>query len=313
MSDQARRVRADWAAFEAAGRDLEGRAEALGLEREDLAAQIEPLQLTVESGVIEYKRKLVDESFRAIEEARYRSLTSVQILGIAKRFGIFAYVATLQRQMADGTIQLRDHRAKGGPPQEAEPEPDVDVKQIIADIQERVKEDPEARTLQPVKNILMQLSRYSRELEQFKEITARTPAETRGGIAANFRRTTEEIFASIRRNYEQLQQAERAAVPKTPQNILLRIDLRKLSGLFLKQTKTAMQVRSGLLYAREEQYQTREMLLELARHHQPMLAMIEEEERAYRELSGTDRLAVQVARTFAQELERRIEREVEVY
>lgn len=314
MSDRNRRARADWSAFEAAGRDLEGRAEALGLEREELAAQIEPLQLTVESGVLEYKRSLLNETFRAIEDARYRSLSSVQILGIAKELGIYTYVTTLQRLMADGTIVIRPHHAKpGDEPAEAPEEPEIDIKQIIAEVQERVQQDAEVRTRQPVKNILMQLSRYSRELEQFKELTARTPADKRGGIAANFRKTTEEIFASIRRNYEQLAQEERAAIPTQPQHILLRIPIRKLSGLYLKQSKSAMEVRSGLLYAREEQYQTREMLLDLAEYHAPMMKQIDEEEAHYRELAGTERLAIQVARTWAQELEKKIGRETEVY
>lgn len=314
MSDQSRRARAEWTAFDASGRDLEARADALGLEREDLAAQVEPLELAVEGGILEYKRTLVNEAFRAIEQARYRSLTGAQILGIAKQFGICAYVATVQRFMADGTVPLRAHRPKAdeAEPSEAE-EAETDVKQIIAEIQERVQKEPELRTRQPVKNILMQLSRYSRELEGFKEVTARTPPDKRGNIAKGFRETTEEIFQSIRRNYRELEQEERRAIPTQPQNILLRIPLDKLSGLFLKQSRAAVEVRSGLLFAHEEQYQTRELLLSLADYHERMLAMIDEEEQRYRELAGTDRLAITAARTFASEVEKRIERETEVY
>ena len=314
MSDQSRRARADWTTFDASGRDLEARADALGLEREDLAAQVEPLELAVEGGILEYKRTLLNEAFRAIEEARYRSLTNAQILGIAKQFGVYAYVATVQRFMADGTIPLREHRPRAEEPKPSEAEEaETDVKQIIAEIQERVKSEPELRTRQPVKNILMQLSRYSRELEQFKEVTARTPADKRGNIAKGFRLTTEEIFASIRKNYRELEQEERRSIPTQPQNILLRIPLDKLSGLFLKQSRAAVEVRSGLLYAHEEQYQTRELLLSLAEHHERMLAMIDDEEKRYRELAGTDRLATLTARAFAGEVERRIERETEVY
>jgi hypothetical protein len=314
MSDQSRRARADWTAFDATGGDLETRADALGLEREDLAAQAEPLELAVEGGILEYKRTLLNDAFRAIEQARYRSLTGAQILGIAKQFGVYAYVATVQRFMADGTMPLREHRPKAEEPEPSEAdEAEADVKQIIAEIQERVKKEPELRTRQPVKNILMQLSRYSRELEQFKDVTARTPPDKRGNIAKNFRMTTEEIFASIRRNYQQLEREEREAMPTQPQNILLRIPVDKLSGLFLKQSRAAVEVRSGLLFAHEEQYQTRELLLSLADYHERMLAMVDEEETSYRELTGTDRLAILASRTFAGEVKKRIERETEVY
>src|SRR6056297_1532042 len=263
MSDHNRRARADWAQFEAAGKDLGARARALGLERETLAGQIEPLKLALEGGSIEYKRTLLVEAFRAIEDARYRSLTSAQILGIARQFAIFTYVCTLQRLIADGTIVVRDRpageRAPAPPAEEA-----ADVKSIIAEIQERVQHEPELRTRQPVKNILMQLSRYSRELEQFKEVTARTPADKRGGMAVNFRHTTDEIFASIRKNYEQLGREDRDAIASAPQHILLRLPVKKLAGLFLREARAGMEVRSGLLFAREEQSGTRELLLELA-------------------------------------------------
>ncbi len=310
MGDQTRRARADWTTFEAAGRDLTARAEALGIERDELASQVEPLELAVEGGCLEYKRQALSSAFRAIEEARYRSLSSAQIAALAKQFGLYAYVSTIQRLMADGTIQIRDQQPSE--PAIAASEPELDVKKIIAEIQERVKGDPALRTRQPVKNILMQLSRYTRELEQLKEITARTPAEKRGGIAENFRRTSEEIFASIRRNYEQLQREERAA-PTEPRHILLRIPLKQIAGLYLKQARGAMEVRSVLLFAREEQQGTREMILALADRREQLLAMVDEEETSYLQLSGTKGLAQQMARSFAQELAKRIERETEVY
>jgi hypothetical protein len=187
------------------------------------------------------------------------------------------------------------------------------VKEIVAEIRRRVNDEPELKRRQPVKNILMQVSRYSREIEQFKELTNRTPADKRNPIAANFRRTAEEIFASIRRNYQELQREERASVPAEPQNILLRIPIHKAAGVFLRQSRLAMDVRSGLLYAREEQYGTRELLLKLAERHEPLLELIDEEERQYRELAGTERLGIQASRTFARELERRLELETEVY
>lgn len=310
MGDQSRRTRADWTAFEAAGHDLEARAEALGLERDEIAAQVEPLELAVERGCLEYKRQILNSAFRVIEEARYRSLSSAQIAALARQFGVYAYVTTLQRLMADGTIQIRDHHPSEHTMEASDPE--IDVRKIIAEIQERVKSDPTLRMRQPVKNILMQLSRYTRELDQFKEITARTPVEKRGGIGENFRRTTEEIFSSIRRNYDQLQREERAA-PAGPRHILLRIPVKPLAGLYLKQARAAMEVRSGLMYAREEQQGTREKILALADHREPMLAMVDEEDRAYLQLSGTKGLAQQMARAFAQELAKRIERETEVY
>lgn len=310
-SEQNRRAKGDWAAFEAGGRDLEARAETVHLEREDLALQVEPLQLAVEEGVTEYKKKLADEAFRALEDARFRSLTSVQILGIAKVFALYSYICTVQRQLADGTIVIRDHQSSSA--ESFEPEAETDVKKIISEIQERVVKEPELRMQQPVKNILMQLSRYSRELEKFKEVTARTPADKRAPIAANFKKSSEEIFTSIRKNYDQLEQEERDARPTQPQHILLKLPVKELSGLFLAQARQAMEARSLVLYAKEEQTGTREMLLEVAERHESFIRQITDESAAYLKLGQTEAIARRVSRSFAQELVKRIEREIEVY
>lgn len=325
MSDQNRRVRSDWAQFEAAGRDLEGRARALDLEREHLAAEIEPIELAIEGGLPEYKRGRLNEAFRILADARYRSLTSAQILDVARSFGLFAYVVTIQRLIADGTLRVREHpprdRHEGSDENDApivaeappEPQSEIDVKQIIAEIQELVQNDPDARMRQPVKNILMQLSRYRRELEQVKEITARTTPDKRAPIAENFKKTSGEIFASIRRNYEQLGLAEREAVHVEPQNVLLRVAIKELVPLLNRQVRAAMEIRSSLLHAREEQYGTRETLLALADRRDATLALVAEEEKLYGRIAGTERLVRHVARSFALEVARRVERETEVY
>ncbi len=310
MSDHSRRAKGDWAAFEAPGRDLEGRAEALQLEREVLAAQVEPLELAVERGMVEYKQSLADEAFRALEDARFRSLSSAQILGIASYFGVYAYVCTIQRQMADGTIVIRDHHRESDAPAS---DSETDIKQIIAEVQERVKTEPDLRLKQPVKNILMQLSRYSRELAQFKEVTVRTPADKRPPIAANFKKSSEEIFASIRRNYDQLAQEEKTALSTQPQHILLRLPINKLAGDFLSQAKAAVDVRAAILFARDEQRGARERLVETAGRHGAFVDRIDAEYSAYLELGQTDNLARQISRAFAQEVKKKIERETEVY
>ena len=311
MNEQDRRARADWVQFEAAGRDLEKRAEALGLSRDDLQAQLEPLALASERGILEYKHGAAGTAFRELDQARYRSLAAGEITEVARRFGVLVFVAGVQRMMCDGVIVLKERKTQDAAP--VEPDREIDVKAIIAEIEERAKADPEFRTRQPVKNILTSLSRYSRELEEFKEVTARTPPERRGQIAANFRRTSEEIFAGIRKQYEQLQAEERAAVPSEPQNILLRLPIREFSPFVLRQAKEASEVRSHLLFARDEQQGTRELLVSTADRQDRFLGLIRDEEAKYLEIGGTDRVTRAIARAFAVEIGRRLAREAEYY
>ena len=88
MSDLARRVRADWVVLQEAGRDLERIAELLGLRREDLEAQMEPIMLSVEDGCLEYKQSLINSVFRQLANERYRSLPAATLEAIARDLGV---------------------------------------------------------------------------------------------------------------------------------------------------------------------------------------------------------------------------------
>ena len=226
-------------------------------------------------------------------------------------------MATIQRLLADGLLPLRPRQAKGEDEASAPDEPDqeeqADVKEIIAEVQERVKREPSLRTRQPVKNILMQLTRYSRELQDFRDLTERIPREKAPAVAVNFRKTTEEIYASIRRNYEQFVEEEQDAVPKEPHNILLRIDVKSLSRLYGEQAREASGVRSTVLYTRDEQYGTRELLIGLADQHGRFNRMVEAERARYTVLGGTPAVAREIAKAFGAEIGKRIQREIEYY
>ncbi|TVQ20347.1 MAG: hypothetical protein EA382_15290 [Spirochaetaceae bacterium] len=313
MADASGRVRGDWTQFESAGANLEKRADAIGLSREALQAEIEPIELAAERGCVEYKRRVADEAFRLLDDARYRSLNAQQMGRIAERFAILSYVNTVQRYIATGDIRVRAPAAQTEEPVVIDPDREIDVKSIIADIQTRVKEDAALRNRQQVKNILLGLTRYNREMEQLKEVTARTPQDKRGPIVANFRRTTDEIFAAIRKNYADMEREDAEASRAAPRHILQRIPIDTLSGHYLKQARQAMEVRSGVLHARDEGYGTREALIALSEHHDAYIKLVEEEFARYREMGGTDRVAFEIALSFAAEIRKRIERETEVY
>jgi hypothetical protein len=297
-----------------AGRDLEQLAEFLELGREDLEAQLEPLRLSAEEGCLEYKQSLVNSVFRQLENERYRSLAATALEGLARELGVLIYITTVQRLLADGQLPLRQSQRSAESEERPEAdEPQVEVKEIIAEIEDRVKKDPALRTRQPVKNILMQLNRYSKELNDFKELTARIPREKAPAVAANFRKTAAEIYGSIRRNYDEFVKEEQAALPKEPQNILLRIDRKSLVRIYAEQAREASSVRSSVLFSRDEQYGTRELLVELAGRHRDFDAMIRSERARYLELGGTQVVAREIALAFAAEITRRVEREVEYY
>ena len=312
MGDRQQRIRADWSAVEERGKDLEALGEILDLGRVDLQAQIEPLQLAVEGGCVEYKRSVAIGAFRELDGARFRSLSNAAIADLARQFSILVYIATAQRMMCDGTLVVRERRSE--PRQDPiEEETQRDIKEIIAGIQKRIGVEPEFKARPPVKNILMQLSRYTRELDALKEATERTPKEKRRPMVANFQRVTEEIYASIRRNYEQLEADELAEIPTTPQHILLRFDLKPLVPVCMRQARLASGIRSSLVYIREEQFGIRELLSESAGQADQFQKQLSEEEQKYLEIGGTETIGHRIALGFRSEIEKRIAREIDYY
>jgi hypothetical protein len=314
MSDRERRIRSEWGVIQSAGRDLEKVAGTLELDRDDLEAQLEPLKLSVEDGCLEYKLSIINSVFRQLANERYKSLPAATLNAISRDLGVLVYVSTIQRLLAEGQLPLRNYQNKQS--DEESPAGDLaptDVKEIISEIQQRVKDEPELRTKQPVKNVLMQLSRYTKEMNEFRELTSRIPKEKAAAVAVNFRKTTDEILASIRRNYEQLLSDEQEAVPKIPQNILLRIDLKSIVPVYQRQAKEAAAVRTTLQFARDEQFGTREVLIELAGRHADFEKLVAAEQLRYQELGGTATVAREIAKAFSSEIGKRIRREIEYY
>lgn len=306
MSDIARRSRGDWAAIKAASKRADDTAEVLGLEREELISQIEPLRLSVEEGAIEYKRGQIDHAFHVLDSARFKNLEAKTLKAVEQRFARVIYVAIVQHLFAERTLNPRVQK-----PDANQPEIDLtpDVNSIIKEMQQRVQEHPEARNDQPVKNILMLVSRYSRELEELKSFTQRASKNAAAAYAANFKKSSEEIFESIKRNYADIQARERSAASSGPTHIMLRFDIQPLSRLFLKQAEFACTMRATIAEVREAQYGIREALSTATEKHQAALDLLTEERNAYQELTGSPELAVELASAFAHEVARITERD----
>lgn len=306
MSDIERRVRGDWIAIREAAKRADDTAEALGLSREELIAQIEPLRLSVEGGAVEYKREQMRHAFHALDSARFKTLDSHALETIELQFARIVYVAAVQRLFAERTLKPRQAKPAEPPPQM---EQTSDVNEIIREIQQRVTNDPAARNEQPVKNILMLVSRYRRELDELKSFTARANRNSAAAAAANFKRSSGEIFESIKRNYSELHASERQEAAGGPSHVMLRFDLAPLTKRFFAQAQFASRLRSTVTAVRETQYGIREALVELAGHEFEAMGLLDEEERAYAEITGSEETGRELACAFAHEVARITERD----
>ena len=165
---------------------------------------------------------------------------------------------------------------------------DVDslpVNTIVADLNARVRANPEMRAHAAVKNILMQVHRYNAENKKLRQLLPAIKAEMRSDFLANFVRTFQEIIGSIRRNYLVILEEDAGAEKARKEGFSLSLmPLKELAPLLASQAKEVSRFRSILAFAREEKYKTRESLVRLYDGRQAMLKFVEEEPRAYRRI-----------------------------
>jgi hypothetical protein len=122
----------------------------------------------------------------------------------------------------------------------------------------------------------MQVSKYRNELETLKKLTQSAPADKRAAYVRNFQESTAKIFASVRRNYEQLKSARRT--PEQPRGRATDwIPHKELVHTMTEQARQLTEFRSTLAFARTENYRVREILVRVAGRRDEHFALYDRE------------------------------------
>lgn len=274
MIELARRISGDWIALKDKLSDFSALLEEFGVTASDLRAENERLRLSVESGIVEYKRSRLAPVLSGLETARFRTLALEEIAAHEHDLTLLLLTVLVQRLLALGTIPMQK-------PAEEKPDFGVDgmqVNVILSDISSRIKADPSYRQKSAVKNILVQVQLYNRENQKMRELLPTIKKEMKPAFLGNFTQTFTTIAESIRRHYAALLQEEAAAdePPRSTFSIAL-VPLKGLAPLLTEQAKELSRARSSLAHAREDKYKTREILVALYDTRHDVIRLIEEE------------------------------------
>jgi hypothetical protein len=274
MIDLARRISGDWIALKEKLSDLYALLEVFGITATELRGEIERLRLSVESGIVEYKRSRLAPVLSGLETARFRTLAMEEIAGHERALTLLLLTVLVQRLLALGLLPIQK------PP---EPKSDfgvdgMQVNVILSDIHSRIKADPALRANPAVKNILVQVQLYKKENEKMRELLPTIKTEMKAAFLGNFTQTFNGISDSIRRNYAALLQEEvEAQKPSNPAFSLALVPLKGLAPLFTEQAKELCRMKSTLAHAREDKYKTREILVALYDGRHDTIRLIEAE------------------------------------
>lgn len=277
MVELAKRISGDWIELRETLNDLHAFVDQLRIGSQELREEAQRLRLSVEQGIVEYKRARLAPVLSGLETARFRSLALGEIEGYERDLSLLLFTVLVQRLIA------LDLLASARPPDEL-PSFDVEgmqVNVILSDVNTRIKADPSLRAHPSVKNILVQVQLYNRENRTMRELLPTIKPEMRTAFLGNFTRTFGEIIASIRRHYLALLR-EQAAAEKAarPPFSLALVELKPLAPLLVNQAREFARIRSTLAFAREDKYKTREVLVSVYAGRHDALRLIEEERAA---------------------------------
>jgi hypothetical protein len=279
MVELEKRISGDWIELRGVFNDFHALLEALPLPPYGLRAVADKLRLSVEQGIVEFKRTLLSPVLVALETARYKSLAGEEMMAHERSLTALLLGILVQRLLCtEGLPMARPAAEKHSFGVES-----MQVGVILADVNARVKADPALRAQAAVKNILMQVQRYNGENQTMRELLPTIKPEMRTAFLANFTRTFQEIIGSIRRHYLSLLQEERSAEKTHQEGFSLSLmPLKDLSPLLASQAREVARIRSTLAHARDEKYKTREILVRLYDGRQAVLKLVEEEAKVYR-------------------------------
>ncbi len=268
-----------------------------------LAEHASRLRHAVEQGTVEYKRAGLQQVFVRLEEMSYRSVSSGVLQALEHELDLLTWSTVVQKLISEGKISIAHET-----PEEPH-NPSLEVREIMAQVQQAAQKDPAVKSDPAIKNILLQITKYRNEAERLRKLTQKAPEKQRAAILQNFQSSFAEIFASIKKNYAEFahHQALKDAPPS--RNPLERYRISAFTRLYLPQAEKLTRLRATITYVRREQEAVRGTLLRLTADKQTVFATVRAELDAYEHATGSRRLARQLARAFALEIISTIERE----
>ena len=308
MSDVSKKIAGDWFDVRQIMDSPVEYDEFFAFSDGELSTLKEELRLCVDAGTVELKRTMLARIDAFLDSHSFESRTFSDIAKHTHATWIGIYVSLLQRASVLGTVALRREspaqQAQGGEP------PQIELKEIAAAIQAKIAKDPELRKHPAVKNILMQVSYYRREVDNMKELAPNIPKEKAPAFYDNFKRTFADITRKAQESYIALLREESRPAAPVPANILDRYDLSPLAPTFAAQAQEFARLHSILAYAEKERYKTREILEPIGANRSKSLSIVERELKEYERVAfsrGT-LIAREFSAALADYFERRLSR-----
>lgn len=309
MIDLEKYITGYWFDIKESAENLYNLEEQFSFSGAQLKSIADEIRFSVEEGIVEYKRSPLLPLFSFLESFKYDSREIDHLENHSYRLAQLIYVILIQRLLARGTIPL--HR------EELNVEIDVeqDIKVIIQDVNRRIKENPELNKNRLIKNILMQMNIYKKELDKMQNLAPNIKPELASSFFANFRKTFDSINESIRENYREFLEEEQLKRDgkSVRDNPLAPFDLTPIARVCSSQAKEVAEVKATVDFVAKERFKMRESLANVLKRKDDILRPIQEEWNEYERMSRevtTDKVdARSLSKAFGSEVVRVLEKQ----
>ncbi len=307
MEGLQKKIAGDWFDIRENGENVFDIEEYFNPSPDDLKGLIKDIRLSVEEGILEYKRTVMLPIFSFLESLKYDSRGLEQLQTQAIKLSSLIYTMLIQRLLCRGAIPLRKEKLS------VQVRGEQDIKEIVSELNDRIKKEPDLSKHPAVKNIFMQMNIYKKELEEMKKLSPNIPPEKASAFFANFKNRFNQITGSIQENYTVLLKEEQERLhEKRLTNPLEGYDLVPLAKMCMAQAQEAAKVRSTLNFAEKEGYRTREYLVNLIEEKDTILRPFHSEAEYFQRMEPSPKRMAGLAKTFGQEiiviLERQLKR-----
>ncbi|MBN1411219.1 MAG: hypothetical protein JW969_10280 [Spirochaetales bacterium] len=281
MSDLEKRIIGDWVDIKNSLKDSFTLWDYFKKTDLSLEHAISNIKLSVEEGVLEYKKSWMIKVFRFLDEAKFKTFDFEDIAEHKRTMDEILFIVLIQRLVSIGTIRIN----KGDGGSAILSADDIEINTILKDILGRIKDDPELKKNLAVKNILVQFSIYHNERETMKKLSPNIKAGSRSSSSfyENFKTTFDRIFANIRKHYRTFLEEEAKKDKKL--SLLALFPLDKLASVIFNQAKELTRIYSTFRFVLTEKYKPREVLVHLSARKDPSMKLFENEKQVYETFS----------------------------
>jgi len=305
MSELEKEIIGSWFGVKSNTENITHLREHFKLSDVEIKNTILKLHESVEDGIIEYKRKAFERPFYIINSLNFDSTAIPLLKEVANNLNCLTYVILLQRLISKKIIKPKILQDKEDNDIE-ENYSVAKVGEIVKEIQDEIKAQPDLKSNKNVTNILIQVQKYKKELESIKKILPNLPHDKQENFKANSKDAINDILSKLVTSYKALKK-ETDIMSKKP-HIFEAYDFSPIVELLKKQAEISDRIKVTFNFADKEKFKILETVRTIKVFDKKIKEWLKKEYDYYHSVSLSESGKREVSRHFCLEIIRLLEK-----